>query len=419
MSRGRSRSVLGMLLCVLVASVAACSSEEVSSVASAPASDITWLPCGDIECGQIQIPIDHSAASSEKFTLGLYRRTSSVSNDARTLILVPDKKWSTSARDMVEAAVLTYGPRINSFNVVAVAPRGSAASVLPTGAEHNVGTLDIVDDLDMVRRALGQEKVSVIGWGTSATAVTAWVMQRPRDFYSAVVDSPLDPSVSSVKQIRQNIAASELGVLTAVKWCASHLSCTINANVATGLNLLKTDMRLGRVPADVTNEVIARAAEHALADGNPGVFFNAIAQVMLGSSVRLQALAGVALVQADAYSKCADVSQADAVSIVQAYEAMSDQYFRLGNTAQLYGFCSAIPAAVRPLGVVKPSAIASEAKVLVTIARGDQMNAPVNAREMAKRMGWKYQSVFANRHLVVGIDRAITQTVMDFLSGER
>ena len=419
MSRGRSRSVLGMLLCVLVASVAACSSEEVSSVASAPASDITWLPCGDIECGQIQIPVDHATASSEKFTLGLYRRTSSVSNDARTLILVPDKKWSTSARDMVEEAVLTYGPRINSFNVVAVAPRGSAASVLPTGAEHNVGTLDIVDDLDMVRRALGQEKVSVIGWGTGATAVTAWVMQRPRDFYSAVVDSPLDPSVSSVKQIRQNIAASELGVLTAVKWCASHLSCTINANVATGLNLLKTDMRLGRVPADVTNEVIARAAEHALADGNPGVFFNAIAQVMLGSSVRLQALAGVALVQADAYSKCADVSQADAVSIVQAYEAMSDQYFRLGNTAQLYGFCSAIPAAVRPLGVVKPSAIASEAKVLVTIARGDQMNAPVNAREMAKRLGWKYQSVFANRHLVVGIDRAMTQTAMDFLSGER
>ena len=408
-----------MLLCVLVASVAACSSEEVSSVASAPASDITWLPCGDIECGQIQIPVDHATASSEKFTLGLYRRTSSVSNDARTLILVPDKKWSTSARDMVEAAVLTYGPRINSFNVVAVAPRGSAESVVPTGAEHNVGTLDIVDDLDMVRRALGQEKVSVIGWGTSATAVTAWVMQRPRDFYSAVVDSPLDPSVSSVKQIRQNIAASELGVLTAVKWCASHLSCTINANVATGLNLLKTDMRLGRVPADVTNEVIARAAEHALADGNPGVFFNAIAQVMLGSSVRLQALAGVALVQADAYSKCADVSQADAVSIVQAYEAMSDQYFRLGNTAQLYGFCSAIPAAVRPLGAVKPSAIASEAKVLVTIARGDQMNAPVNAREMAKRLGWKYQSVFANRHLVVGIDRAMTQTAMDFLSGER
>ena len=419
MSRGRSRSVLGMLLCVLVASVAACSSGDVSSVASAPASDITWLPCGDIKCGQIQIPIDHSAASSEKFTLGLYRRTSSVSNDARTLILVPDKKWSTSARDMVEAAVLTYGPRISSFNVVAVAPRGSAESVLPTGAEHNVGTLDIVDDLDMVRRALGQEKVSVIGWGTGATAVTAWVMQRPRDFYSAVVDSPLDPSVSPVKQIRQNIAAGELGVLTAVKWCASHLSCTINANVATGLNLLKTDMRLGRVPADVTNEVIARAAEHALADGNPGVFFNAIAQVMLGTSVRLQALAGVALVQADANSKCADVSQADAVSMVQAYEAMSDQYFRLGNTAQLYGFCSAIPAAVRPLGAVKPSAIASEAKVLVTIARGDQMNAPVNAREMAKRLGWKYQSVFANRHLVVGIDRAITQTVMDFLSGER
>ena len=406
-------------MCALVASVAACSSEEISSVASAPASDITWLPCGAIECGQMQIPVDHATASSATFNLGMYRRTSKVSDDARTLILVPDKKWGTSARDMVEQAVLTYGPRINSFNVVAVAPRGSVESALPTGAEHNVGTLNTVDDLDMVRRALGQKKVSVIGWGTGATAVTAWVMQRPNDFYSVVVDSPIDPSVSPVKQVSNNIAASELGVLTAVKWCASHLSCTINANVATGLNLLKTNMRLERVPAGVTNEVIARAAEHALADGNPGVFFNAIAEVMKGSSVRLQALAGVAPVQTDVYSQCADASQAHAASIAQAYEAMSDKYFGFGKGAVEYGFCAALPAAVRPLGAVKALADASEANVLVTIARGDQVSAPVNAREMAKRLGWKYQSVYANRHLVVGIDRAVTQTVMDFLSGER
>ena len=68
---------------------------------------------------------------------------------------------------------------------------------------------------------------------------------------------------------------------------------------------------------------------------------------------------------------------------------------------------------------VKASADASEANVLVTIARGDQVSAPVNARDMAKRLGWKYQSVFANRHLVVGIDRSMTQSAMDFLSGER
>jgi hypothetical protein len=178
-------------------------------------------------------------------------------------------------------------------------------------------------------------------------------------------------------------------------------------------------MRLERVPAGVTNEVIARAAEHALADGNAGVFFNAIDEVMKGSSVRLQALAGVAPVQADAYSQCADASQAHAASIAQAYEAMSDKYFGFGKGAAEYGFCAALPAAVRPLGAVKASADAPDANVLVTIARGDQLHAPVTAREMAKRMGWKYQSVYSNRHLVVGIDRAITQTVMDFLAGER
>jgi hypothetical protein len=41
---------------------------------------------------------------------------------------------------------------------------------------------------------------------------------------------------------------------------------------------------------------------------------------------------------------------------------------------------------------------------------------PYVARTMAKRMGWTYRSVYANRHLVIGKDQAITQIAFEFLA---
>jgi hypothetical protein len=53
---------------------------------------------------------------------------------------------------------------------------------------------------------------------------------------------------------------------------------------------------------------------------------------------------------------------------------------------------------------------------MVTIARGDPIWSPYIPRNMAKRMTWQYNSVYANRHLVVGFDRAITASAMEFLA---
>jgi hypothetical protein len=67
------------------------------------------------------------------------------------------------------------------------------------------------------------------------------------------------------------------------------------------------------------------------------------------------------------------------------------------------------------LGKIDADTNAFNADVLVLIARGDQVAPPYAARTMAKRMGWKYESVYANRHLVVGIDRAVTARALQFL----
>jgi hypothetical protein len=95
--------------------------------------------------------------------------------------------------------------------------------------------------------------------------------------------------------------------------------------------------------------------------------------------------------------------------------AKKTRLIHIGAEAAVYGFCKDLPESTLTVGAIDAEKSAFDSDVLVTIARGDQVVPPYAARTMAKRMGWTYQSVYVNRHLVVGIDRAITAQALQFL----
>jgi len=384
--------------------------------AEATTDQITWLPCGPIECGKISVPIHKGSESAGNVSISLYRRKATSGSSPRTLLLLPDREYGPDARTMVEKAVLTFGTAITKFNVISVTPRGATDAIMPAGSETEIGTLDMADDVEAVRSALHIKKVSIIGWGSGATTATALLMQYPTRVQAAVLDSPIDPSTSMVKQASQHIAATALGVETAMRWCASHLSCTMNANVAKELDLMKTNIRLARVDRAITYVAVARAAIRTIVVGNAQELFAALTAANNKDSKPLVALIGAEPTAPQAYGRCADVSRADAKRIAQAHAAVKPHKFTIGSEAALYAFCAQIPEPERPLGAVKPSVMAKEARVLVNIARGDQVTAPSVARTMAQQMKWTYASVYANRHLVVGYDNATTVAAMKFLA---
>jgi pimeloyl-ACP methyl ester carboxylesterase len=377
-----------------------------------------WLPCGQIECGKISVPIDKDIASSGTVSISLYRRKAISGSSPRTLLLLPDREFGSDARTLAEKAVLTFGTAITKFNVISVAPRGAVDAIMPAGNETEIGTLGMADDLEAVRAALNVKKVSIMGWGSGATAATALIMQNPTTVQAAVLDTPIDPTTSLVKQAPQHIAATKLGVETAMRWCASHLSCTMNANVAKELDLLKTNIRLGRVDPGITFEAVARAALRTIVDGHAQELFGAITAANNKDSKPLVALIGTAPTAVNAYGRCADVSRANAKKIAQAHAAVKPYKFTIGNEATLYAMCAQIPESTRPLGSLQPAALATGARVLVNVARGDQVTAPSVVRTMAKKMKWTYAPVYANRHLVAGYDSATTVAAMKFLAAK-
>jgi pimeloyl-ACP methyl ester carboxylesterase len=381
-------------------------------------NEITWLPCGPIECGKILVPITKGLNGSKTFSLSVYRRKATSGPSPRTLLLLPDREYGPDARTLSEKAPLTFGTAITKFNVISIAPRGAIDAVMPVGNETNIGTLDMADDVEAVRTSLDTKKVSIIGWGSGATTAAALIMQNPTKVQAAVLDTPIDPSTSLVKQASQHIAATTLGVRTAMRWCASHLACTMNANVAKELDLLKTNIRLERVDPSITFQAVARAATRTIVDGHTQELFASITAANSGDSKPLLTLAGTAPIAVNAYGRCADVSRADAKRIATAHAAVKPYKFTIGSEAALYAFCAELTESARPIGSLKPAALATGARVLVNIARGDQVTAPSVARAMAKKMKWTYKSVYANRHLVVGHDNATTRAAMKFLAAK-
>jgi pimeloyl-ACP methyl ester carboxylesterase len=364
------------------------------------------------------VPITKGLNGSKTFSLSLYRRKATSGPSPRTLLLLPDREYGPDARTLSEKAPLTFGTAIIKFNVISIAPRGAIDAVMPVGNETNIGTLDMADDVEAVRAALNVKKVSIMGWGSGATAATALIMQNPTTVQAAVLDTPIDPTTSLVKQAPQHIAATKLGVETAMRWCASHLSCPMNANVAKGLDLLKTRIRLARVDPSITFASVARAATRTIVDGHTQELFAAITAANSGDSKPLLTLAGTAPIAVNAYGRCADVSRADAKRIATAHAAVKPYKFTIGSEAALYAFCAELTESARPIGSLKPAALATGARVLVNIARGDQVTAPSVARAMAKKMKWTYAPVYANRHLVVGNDNATTVAAMKFLAAK-
>lgn len=387
---------------------------------------VTWQPCGSIQCGAFTVPVDHAGGEEAAgvLDLRLFRRPSATGN-APILLLVGDRPGSDlvddtwGARALAERAELILGREARNFDVVSVALRGSAETPMPAGAEAIVGTLDVADDLELLRtEGLGSPRVRVLAWGDGATAVAAWAMKRPSAIEAAVLDSPADPAASLRTQTEARILAADAAADWAVKWCASHLACPVNATPANTVDLLDERFDEGSAPEGITRAALARAAEKALADGSPNILWNAITEAADRRGDLLAGLAGRPPSDADVRSLCRDTGADLARTLVALHDAARPTYFTVGSAAERLAKCTTSTSPSRPLGEVEEDSAAVGAAVMVTGSASDPVNPASVMRAMAKRNKWVWKPSPAVRHLVVGREEVPTTAAMEHLRGD-
>lgn len=419
------RRLGGLLGFVVVIAACAGPVDDANEVIDPTTSDdpVAWVACGDIECGRLTVPVDHQAGEASEVTdLVVYRRKGR--NGSSPLILVGPRvrshlgetRWS--AKSLAERAELLLGPMANDHDVVAVALRGSHDMELPVGAEKFVGSLDIADDLELLRReGLGVSAVRVVGWGEGATAVAAWSMQRPGAIRSAVLDSPSDPARDLVEQEKVRVETSAAAAERAVRWCASHLSCPVNASPTDNIELLMDRIDQGNAPDGVSVTVLARAADEALSGGRPNELWRGISEAAARRGDVMAGLAGPTLTLSDAAPVCRD-SGDDSKALLAAHEVVKERYFTVGSRREMLSLCAGGDWGDRGLGAVQPVRAAKGLRVLVTASSADPVVPASVARAMAKRLGWTWRGAAPVRHLVVGLDRASTRAATEHLTGD-
>ena len=224
----RRLALTGMVL----VTAAACGGTEESVVAGFDPEPLAWETCGGAECATLVVPLDHSNPGGPTIRVAVARMRAVAEPRIGVLVMNPGGPGG-SGIEMLEwmGPVLADPDFLGRFDLVGFDPRGSGAStnvsciddfddeIMVLGPEtglqevvadaeelvagcmersgdlaHHVGTNAVARDIDLLRRAMGEEQISYLGYsyGTRLGAVYAALYgDRVR---AMVLDGPVDPA---------------------------------------------------------------------------------------------------------------------------------------------------------------------------------------------------------------------------------
>jgi pimeloyl-ACP methyl ester carboxylesterase len=414
---------IGVVAVAGLIGLAACTTSSTTTTGSVVdttvATDSVWKRCGDLECAQIEVPIDYSVPDGALMPLAVYRRGGAPGADTPPVILVPDYIYGDDAREILEFAPSHLGSMWTAHSLISISRRGTEVSPMPAGSEHLVSTRDVARDIDVVRSFLDLGEIKAMGWGTGATALAVLAQENPDALSHMVLDSPSHPFLAVQERVSAQIASDNAIVAEALRWCVSHISCSMNTNVATSFNLFRTNTRLGIVNEKVTSAVVARAARAAFAIADPQAFFTGVSQATNGDAVPLLSLAGPGVSPYVTQALCADETREGAQLVAQQLamnHADITRFFSLGDDYVAYEQCAQLPETVHPLEGLGLPAQLSSVKVLVIVAENNPVTPSALSTALAQQFSWTLYSLPLWRHLVVGHDDPSSTRAIEFLT---
>ncbi|MFC3452701.1 alpha/beta fold hydrolase [Amycolatopsis speibonae] len=289
MHRGKITSAVA----VAVLSVVAC-----VTAPAAAAADVAWAPCaeewlGGLECATVEVPKDYGDPAAGTITIAISRHKATDPDRRRGVLFTNPGGPGGAGRWL--AADYASQPIAAVYDIIGIDPRGTGASTplrcdatRPTGSvmllsrptddelglfssvAHDrevacekgggdfrrfVTTAGTARDMDGIRAALSEEKISYLGvsYGTWLGAVYGQLFPGRLD--RSVLDSSVDPTKTWYEQYDDNNKSVEFNFTQWAQWVAKR-------NSAFGL---------GKTPEDVRAAVDAISAHVAANPGFAGI----------------------------------------------------------------------------------------------------------------------------------------------------
>jgi pimeloyl-ACP methyl ester carboxylesterase len=450
-------------------------SDPSSSTSTAPvAPTITWSECGDrLECGTLDVPLDHDDPTRGTVTLALARHVAGKKNDRIGSLLVnPGGPGSGGTYLALNARGIYAKELTDRFDIVGWDPRGTGDSTpavkctddydeffgldippaddtalqrLVDTAERfgqqcltrsgdllgHISTEDTARDMDLIRRALGEDTISYFGFSYGSELGSVWAALFPDTVRAAVFDGAADPTVDQVEGVLQQAAGFEDQLDVFLANCSGDRDCAFHNGGRASRAYDQLMARLGldplvvspdRIP--VTRGVAYFAVGSALYTQNfwPRLE-RALAAAQSGDGSGLLTLYDDYLrppwgsgneFEAFIANTCLDDPGPKGVD---ASLAQVDRFLEVAPRLGA-GFVYSFECALWPVPPVQKVTVtgAGAGPIVVIGTTGDAATPLESTRAMARTLAdGRFVSVDANQHTGYGVNRCIVDVVNDYL----
>ena len=311
----------------LALTVAACGNSSPSSDTSVNplntttdfiVNPIVWTACDgstntEVECGNIEVPFDYADPEQGSFVLYVKKHNAASPADRIGSMMVNPGGPGFGGSSLADDAQYYFSQDlIDRFDIIAWDPRGTGESTPAVNcvdtfdeyfgldsppetpeekqelidasqafndkcAENSgtilpyISTMASAQDINSLRLALGEEKVSYFGFSYGSELGTTWATMFPETVRAIVVDGAVDPNASSVQEGMNQAKGFEGQLTTFLKQCSEKTTCAFHngGNAEEAFDKLVLD--IDTTPLEVSK------------DRTPvtqGVLFTAVAQAM-------------------------------------------------------------------------------------------------------------------------------------------
>nr|WP_234996003.1 alpha/beta hydrolase [Streptoalloteichus hindustanus] len=240
------------------------------------ADDRTAFSRRGLECARLTVPLDYGAPQGRTIALGLLRRPAE-DRDARvgSLVLNPGGPGASGMSTVANLAETVSGGELGRrLDLVGFDPRGVGASepqlrcltdeerdaerldndvdtspqgVAQTEAEEkayaqkcaeragtellaSMGTRDVAKDMDVLRSALGDPKLTYLGYSYGTRIGTAYAEAFPDNVRAMVLDGAVAPAQDPVAELVAQGAGFQQAFTSFATWCVQQPQCALGTD---------------------------------------------------------------------------------------------------------------------------------------------------------------------------------------------
>ena len=260
-----------------------------------PGTPIQWVPCkaaqssdqsripAGAECGKLSVPVDYTKPDGDVAQLAMIR-FKATGQKIGSLIVNPGGPGESGVQAAASLALGLPQSVRERFDLIGFDPRGVGNSTpavwcnsdadndrmradptveyTPEGVAHieketkefvqrcadkmgkdfleNVGTANVVKDLDAIRVAVGDDKLTYLGYSYGTRIGSAYAEAYPQNVRAMILDGAVDPSADPVEEEIRQAAAFQQAFDNYAADCAKDPSCPLGTDPAKATDIYRS-----------------------------------------------------------------------------------------------------------------------------------------------------------------------------------